>query len=543
MHVVTAAQMRDIEAATVAAGSTWAALMERAGAGVAAVIQELCGTVAGMPVLVLVGGGNNGGDGLVIARHLHDAGARVALYIWQREATTADHDANWHQCRQRDIHETLAADDPDLAYLHRLLADAALIVDALLGSGANRPLAGVLAAIVAAANATRQQRSVPVVAVDLPTGIHADTGRINGVALAAQYTVATGLLKRGLLLYPGRSYAGNIRVVPIGIAAQELETVMSTQLTRDTVRPLLPARPEDAHKGTFGKLLVVAGSLAYPGAAALATTAAARSGAGLVTLAAPRAVLGLVPRAPEITLLPLADAAGVAAPTAAETIRKKLEGYAALLIGCGLDTEEPIEQFFRRLLGFEQPRTAPRVGFRTTTADQASPQDPLYDPANLPPTVIDADGLNLLAQIEAWHTHLPAGRCILTPHPGEMRRLLGGEEMPADPVQTAADAAQQWQQVVVLKGATTVIATPDGSTQIAAAGNPALATAGTGDVLAGVLAGLLAQGVAPAAAAALGVYLHSAAGALLRDELGDSGTLASDLLPRLPLAIKALKAE
>ncbi len=543
MHVVTAAQMHDIEAATVAAGSTWATLMERAGAGIAGVVLELLGTPTGVPVLVLVGPGNNGGDGLVIARHLHDAGAQVALYIWRRDPATAERDANWQQCRRRDIAEVLADDDPTLAHLHRLLADATLIVDALLGSGTSRPLEGLLAAIVNAVNTTSQQRRRAVVAVDVPTGIHADTGRINGVALVASHTIATGLLKRGVLLYPGRSYAGILRVVPIGIATQELETVMSTQLTRDTVRALVPARPADAHKGTFGKVLVVAGSLAYPGAAALATTAAARAGAGLVTLAAPRAVLGLVPRTPEITLLPLADTAGIATTAAAKTVREKLDGYDALLIGCGLDTEEPIDQFFKRLLGFEQPRTAPRVGFRPATVDVSNEQDPLYDPAKLPPTVIDADGLNLLATLEQWHTRLPASRCILTPHPGEMRRLLGVEELPTDPVQTAADAAHQWQQIVVLKGATTVIATPDGATRIHAAGNPALATAGTGDVLAGVLAALLAQGLTPADAAMLGVYLHGAAGALLRDELGDAGTLASDLLPRLPLAIKALKAE
>lgn len=348
-----------------------------------------------------------------------------------------------------------------------------------------------------------------------------------------------------MLLYPGRRAVGTHVVVPIGIPPQELEQIMSIQINKERVRSLLPARPDDAHKGTFGKVLVVAGSLVYPGAAVLASTAAARAGAGLVTLATPRSVAGLALRTPEVTLLPLAESNGAIAPSAAETVRKHLDerAYTALLIGCGLDTEEATAQFFKRVLGYEQPRSAPRVGFRPPDSiGTDSSGDPLYDPERLPPTVVDADGLNLLAQIEAWPTRLPAERLILTPHPGEMCRLLKQAELAADLVQVAADAAQAWQQVVVLKGATTIVATPDGATRILAAGNPALATAGTGDVLAGIIAALLAQGLATADAATLGVYLHSAAGALLRDELGEMGTLASDLLPRLPLVIRALKA-
>lgn len=549
MHVVTAAQMRAIEAASVAAGvGTWAELMERAGSGVAHVVQRMLGNPTGKRVLILVGSGNNGGDALVVARQLHDAGALPTLYIWQRTEVAGD--PNWQQCRQRGIPELNAHADPEQHHLREQLGQTQIVVDGLLGSGGTRPITGLLAQIIATINAVVGQtqataQRVRVVAIDIPTGVHADTGQINGIALHADLTVATGLPKRGMLLYPGRCAVGKHVVVPIGIPLQELEQIMSIQINKESVVSLLPTRPDDAHKGTFGKVLVVAGSLAYPGAAALASTAAARAGAGLVTLATPRSVAGLALRTPEVTLLPLAESSGAIAPSAAETVRKHLnEGdYAALLIGCGLDTEEATAQFFKRVLGYEQPRSAPRVGFRlpdTTGTDSSG--DPLYDPEQLPPTVIDADGLNLLAQIEEWPTRLPAERLILTPHPGEMRRLLKQAELAADLVQVAADAAQAWRQVVVLKGATTIVATPDGATRILAAGNPALATAGTGDVLAGIIAALLAQGLATTDAATLGVYLHSAAGALLRDELGEMGTLASDLLPRLPLVIRALKA-
>jgi NAD(P)H-hydrate epimerase len=553
--LVTTAEMRALEQAAVDRGATWAGLMEQAGWGVGQEALRLLGDAAGKRVLVLVGPGNNGGDGLVVARHLHDAGALVELYLWHRGDATAD--ANWQRCRERGIAEHLASDDPSQARLGQLLAECDLVVDALLGAGISRVVAGELAEIVAVVNDRRQtiddrrrvtndehssivhRPSSIVLSIDLPTGIHSDTGAVMEVALRADITVATGLIKCGLLQYPGRSYAGEILVVEIGLPPALLEAIMSEKIDAARARKLLPRRPDDAHKGTFGKVMVIAGSIQYPGAASLATAGAARAGAGLVTLATGRSGLGGPGRLPEVTLqlLPEADWNALGEGAADEAL-KHLDGFQALLVGPGLGREEPTRLFLERLLGIDSPRHRGHIGFRVGTSAEkpAEKQRP-----ELPPTVIDADALTLLSQIESWWERLPSGRCVLTPHPGEMKRLLAAEELDADLVTVAEQAAKKWSQVVVLKGATTVIADADGRSLVNDGGNAALATAGTGDVLSGAIAGLLAQGLKPTDAAALGVYLHSAAGRIVRDDLGDMGTLASDLLPRLPLAIKALK--
>ncbi len=539
MLVVTTEEMRRLEQAAVDAGDTWDGLMEHAGWGVAQEALRYLGVVQARHVVVLVGSGNNGGDGLVVARHLHDAGASVHIYLWRR--TDVPGDMNWQRCRQRGIAETLASDDIDQSMLRQLLTRADMVIDALLGMGVSREVSGDLACIVDVTNSIRAQKNdLLVLSIDLPTGTHSDHGTILGISIHADATVATGLCKRGLLFYPGKGCAGTLSVADIGIPSEHLEGIMSKTITVEQARALLPHRSEDAHKGTFGKALVVAGSLLYPGAAALASAGAGRAGAGLVTLATARSITALSGRGPEVTLLPLPEAdLGTLGPAAAVELLKNIDGYTSLLIGPGLGREESTSLFLQRLFGLEQPQKRQRVGFRIQAATQEA-GDASAETHELPPTVIDADGLNLLAQIDEWYVHVPAGQCILTPHPGEMKRLLHVEELDADQVKVATQAAAQWQQVVVLKGATTVIAAPDGRSAIYADGNPALATAGTGDVLSGVITGLLAQKMDLFDAAVLGVYLHAAAGALLREELGDMGTLASDLLPRLPLVIKAL---
>jgi NAD(P)H-hydrate epimerase len=554
MKQVTTTQMRALEQAIVDAGATWEGLMEQAGWGVAQEAMRLLGAARGQHVLVLVGPGNNGGDALVAARHLHDAGARIALYLWGRPDTPDD--ANRRRCHERDIAEVEASDDAGLAALRHLLVTCNLVIDGLLGMGISRPVAGELAEIVAAVNGARESRTknqepgsgtevlssrFSVLSIDMPTGVHSDTGAVLGDAIRADMTVATGLIKRGLLQQPGRMYAGEIRQAEIGLAPDQVEAIMSEMIDARSARALLPARPDDAHKGTFGKVMVVASSLLYPGAASLATAGAARVGAGVVTLATGRSTLGGPGRLAEVTLRPLAEAEwGTLGEAAADELLKHLEGYSALLIGPGLGRDEPVRAFLERLLGLDQPRARGYIGFRTgpsgdTAAEKQRPE--------LPPMVLDADALNLLSQIEGWWERLPRGRCVLTPHPGEMKRLLKVEELDEDRAKAAEEAAARWGQILVLKGATTVVAEPGGRSALNDGGNAALATAGTGDVLAGAIAGLLAQGLTPFEAATLGVYLHSAAGRLVRAELGDAGALASDLLPRLPLAIKGLKAE
>jgi hydroxyethylthiazole kinase-like uncharacterized protein yjeF len=539
MKLAYTQQMRDLEAAAVAAGQTWAGLMEQAGTGVAQEILAQLDDAHARRALILVGPGNNGGDALVVARHLAQAGLQLQLYLWRR--IYRDDDLNWQLCRQLGLPETFAADDPEQDTLVHLLQSADYVVDGLLGMGTQRPVADLLAAIVQTVNRVRAARpDLQIVSIDLPTGIQSDSGAVLDHAIRADLTVATGLAKRGLLCQPGRSYAGRIALAPIQLVAEHVEAIMSETIDSALASRLLPARPADSHKGTYGKAMVVAGSILYPGAAILASAAAARVGAGIVTLASGRSVLLTPGRIPEVTLRPLPESDGVLNEAAADEVLKHLDGYRALLVGPGLGSEPPTREFIKRLLAIEPPRHRSGIGFRLASG-QEQPLSTDTRP-DLPPTVLDADALNHLSNLDAWWEHVPAGRCVLTPHPGEMKRLLALESFD-DPVKLASEAAERWQQIVVLKGATTIIADPSGRTVLHDAANPALATAGTGDVLAGAIVGLLAQGVAPFDAAALGVYLHSAAGRLVRDEFGDAGALASDLLPRLPLAIKAFREQ
>lgn len=539
MKLAYTQQMRDLEAAAVAAGQTWAGLMEQAGTGVAQTILAQLDDAHARRALILVGPGNNGGDALVVARHLAQAGLQLQLYLWRR--IYRDDDLNWQLCRQLGLPETFAADDPEQDTLVHLLQSADYVVDGLLGMGTQRPVADLLAAIVQTVNRVRAARpDLQIVSIDLPTGIQSDSGAVLDHAIRADLTVATGLAKRGLLCQPGRSYAGRIALAPIQLVAEHVEAIMSETIDSALASRLLPARPADSHKGTYGKAMVVAGSILYPGAAILASAAAARVGAGIVTLASGRSVLLTPGRIPEVTLRPLPESDGVLNEAAADEVLKHLDGYRALLVGPGLGSEPPTREFIKRLLAIEPPRHRSGIGFRLASG-QEQPLSTDTRP-DLPPTVLDADALNHLSNLDAWWEHVPAGRCVLTPHPGEMKRLLALESFD-DPVKLASEAAERWQQIVVLKGATTIIADPSGRTVLHDAANPALATAGTGDVLAGAIVGLLAQGVAPFDAAALGVYLHSAAGRLVRDEFGDAGALASDLLPRLPLAIKVFREQ
>jgi len=310
---------------------------------------------------------------------------------------------------------------------------------------------------------------------------------------------------------------------------------MNSALTAAHVRDLLPKRPADAHKYTFGRVLVIAGSVTCPGAASLATAAAARVGAGLVVLGVGRSAQHGPGRIPEVVLQILPEAEwGYLGEAAAEEVRQHLAGTSALLLGPGIGRDDTTRQFVCRLLGVSRTGEHP-VGFATG----ATPAEP--PPTALPPLVLDADALTLLAGVERWWQHLPVGSAVLTPHAGEMARLLGVAVLDGDHLAIATNAAKQWRQVVVLKGATTVIADPTGQCVHLSAPNPALATAGTGDVLAGCIAGLLAQGMPPFAAALAGVFIHAQAGAEVARDIGDTGALASDLLPRLPLVIKALR--
>jgi NAD(P)H-hydrate epimerase len=332
---------------------------------------------------------------------------------------------------------------------------------------------------------------------------------------------------------------GDVVVADIAIPPELADDVVLEMATAAQIRGWLPPRPRSAHKGTFGRALIVAGSVNYVGAAALAGAGASRVGAGLVTMALPMPIQPAVAaNLTEATYLLLPHDMGVVASGAVGVLEEALGDYEALLLGPGLTQEEETVAFVHSFLGLERPERRGHIGFLPSSS-----REELERP-DLPPLVVDADGLNALAQAERWWQALPPGT-ILTPHPGEMARLMGGEvqakEIQSDREGVARRMAGEWDVVVVLKGAFTVVAAPDGRVTVVPFANAGLATAGSGDVLAGAIVGLRAQGMDAFEAAVAGAYLHGLAGELVRADLGDMGMVAGDLPSRLPLALQRIR--
>ncbi len=520
MKLVTAAEMGALEKSAAANGRPPPVLMEDAGLGVAQEVWIDMGTAPDRKAVVLVGPGNNGGDGLVAARHLHDWGVQVTVILL---SSRSDDDANLKQVVERGVPVHSVADGDGLAALDEALEGADAVIDAVLGTGRGRPLGGTFAEALGRVSEARGRGPIglKVFAVDLPTGLNGDTGVVDPLALRADVTVALGCSKVGLHSLPGAEYAGRVEVVDIGLPAQAVEALPVELLNARWVRERLPARPAGANKGTFGRVLVVAGSRLYVGAARLASVGALRVGAGLVTLACPASVQPLVAAGMnEATYLPLPDAPGAegfVAGEAAVEVARALEDHNVLLLGPGLGQGPHQESFIRQVL-YSLREEGPEV-------------------------LVDADGLNNLAKLPRWWERMTA-RCVLTPHPGEHARLTGRSigEIQGDRMSAAREAAAEWGQTVALKGAYTVIAAADGRAGVNPYANPGLASGGTGDVLAGAVAGLMAQGLAPFEAACCGAYLHGAAAEGLRRDLGDAGILAGDLLPELPRTLRELRA-
>lgn len=533
MKVVSVAEMTRLDEEAQKQGVSIPFMMENAGRLVAQEIEKRR-PIAGKSVLVLVGPGNNGGDGLVAARYLKVAGAKATAYLWDRKGE----DKALASAKDEGV---VIFADKDNATLARLLDESEIVVDALLGTGANRPIEGRLGEILGLLKERCKRRPKPfVVALDLPTGLNADTGAIDPTAVPADLTVVLTAPKRGFFIFPGAEYIGELVTVDIGIPETLTEGIKAELATSEMVQELLPPRPRSANKGTFGKVLVVAGSSNYTGAPYLAAAAATRVGTGLVTMGVAASLFPiLAAKIHEATFLLLPHDLGGLIPEATRLIFKRVSEYQALLLGPGLGREEKTVEFVHTLLGLEKAAKRKEIGF-LTKGQQAEEKAT----ATLPAIVIDADGLNALAKIQGWWKALPPAT-ILTPHPGEMARLMGmsTEDVQARRLDIAREAAQKWGRVVVLKGAHTLVASPTGELTISPFANPGLASAGTGDVLAGAIVGFLAQGIEPYAAAICGVYVHGLTGEIAKRAFGDAGMVASDLLPLLPQAIKRLKEE
>jgi len=514
MKIITAQQSRNIDKRAIRDfGIPGLVLMENAASAVMAEMEQFFDGLAGVKIGIVCGKGNNGGDGLALARRLRIRGitVRVAL-LASFGAVKSEAKVNLTILRKMDVEILQNATVRSLA---DLISWSDILVDAMLGVGLSSPLKGLYARAVDMINTAGR----PVVAIDLPTGVEADTGSILGAAVKADLTVTMALLKRGLVLYPGAEYAGAVRIADIGIPREviEKEPVSVSLLDHGAVWGVVSNRVPDAHKGDFGHLMVVAGSPGKAGAAVMTAKGALRTGAGLVSVATPNSLVPIIQSGiPEAMCVPSAESIeGTLGLGAEEELLKAVQKMSACALGPGLSTHYETVQ---AVLNFVQRITVP--------------------------VVIDADGLNAFAGFTDILRKTKAS-LIVTPHPGEMGRLLGisSAEVQKDRIGVASSFAKKHNLTVVLKGAATIVATPSGWVYVNTTGNPGMASGGTGDALTGMIGSFLAQGYGASQAACLGVYLHGLAGDLAAKEKGEMAMIAGDLIEKIPEAILTLSKE
>ena len=512
IKLVGGREMAEIDRRTISeTGISGAELMERAGRGVFEAIEARWEGLDGLAIIVICGKGNNGGDGFAIARLLREAMVPTRVFLAAQRAAV-DGDAALHLQRFEDSggQAESIVDEADLAEFKATLKQADLVIDALLGTGlrgAPRPAVGAIIKCIL-------QSQLPVVAVDLPSGLDADTGQVHGTCLQAVLTVTFGLPKCGHIFFPGRAHCGVLHLVDIGFPPEIIaESPAATYLlTAESLAPLIPRRAEDAHKGTCGTVVVVAGSVGMTGAAALAAETALLAGAGRVVLGTPASLNDILEvKLTEVMTRPLAEVKKhrCLSLRSLGDILALCENSNCLALGPGLGRHPETAELIRRLV---------------SRVEQC--------------LVVDADGLNALAAVSDILKER-ARPLVLTPHIGEFVRLTGlrKEAILENLREQASRYAQEFGLTLVLKGAPTLIATAEGRVMVNSSGNAGMATAGSGDVLTGLIAGLVAQGVEPVEAACLGVFLHGRAGDWVRDQQGEWGMKAGDISKAVPRTI------
>lgn len=506
--VLTATEMADMDRKAIdELGIPGMVLMENAGREVVAQIKALLGNPKNKKVVIFCGKGNNGGDGYVVARYLVNMGARVEIYlIGEHNEVQGDARTNLEILTRLGVNAL-----PIKAWLKQSPAPGFdLVVDALLGTGVKGELKGNYRNIVESINTLR----APKVAIDLPTGMETDTGAVHGPCVHADVTVTMACLKRGLLLSPGREHAGRVVVADIGMPQVVLNEsgIRTFQSTEKFIQNVLPRRAPNAFKNRCGTVFVIGGSAGMTGAVTLSSEAALRVGAGMAMLGIPGSLNPILEtKLTEVMTLPLQETESQSISyEAREKISERLSWSNVLAVGPGLTTHEDSLKLLEWLLqNYEHP------------------------------IVLDADALNCLAKkmdiIKNAKSDL-----ILTPHPGELSRLTGKttKDILADPIEVARETAQKWGFVLILKGGPTIIASPDGDVFINPTGNAGMATAGMGDVLTGVVAGLIAQGMSVVDGAVAAVYLHGLAGDFVKAEMGQAGLIAGDVAGHLPSVMK-----
>jgi hydroxyethylthiazole kinase-like uncharacterized protein yjeF len=507
MRLVTNAEMKKIDAWSIKSlGIPGCVLMENAGQGCVNVLEEYF-DLEDLKVLIVCGKGNNGGDGFVVARLLNNRGSRVkVILIGKGRSLTGDARLNYQLAKKADcdIHET-----SDMKQIKRILHgfDPGVIVDALFGTGFQGSPKGIYKKLIDAMN----DSNAFILSVDIPSGIQGDNGQFQDTCIVADATATMCLPKRGNYLYPGRELCGDLYIVDIGVPYHKIKDGYPQVLDFDMIHALIPLRPVDGHKGTFGNVLIVAGARGFSGAAAMAATSTLKTGAGLVRLAAPKGLMNaLEAKLLEVVKVPLAQTSEeTISPDARKTVLQHLDTADAAVIGPGITTNDATAVFLHELLS----------DIRC-------------------PVVIDADALNICAQYKKWHTELNAP-FIMTPHPGELSRLTGlsPEKINLLRIDLAPELAKKFGGVLVLKGAPTVIASPQGEVFVNPTGNSGLASAGSGDVLVGMIAGFLGQGCGVLSASLIAVFLHGLCADLSLEDSNEYSLTASDLIKKIPDAL------
>jgi NAD(P)H-hydrate epimerase len=492
-------------------------LMENAGVQVTQTVKHFLGkNVGGRKVMILVGKGNNGGDGLVVARHLVNAGVEVKVFLLVRsEEIKGDARTNLEILRHLPVSIITVIENRDLNVVRLALLSADLIVDAIYGTGFKGEVPLLVAQVIRLVN--NRERSV--IAIDVPSGLEADTGRVHGEAIRATCTVTLALPKLGLVLEPGAGLVGDLIVADISIPKALIDSQNIKRTLLDgmwCLQHLVKRRPEE-HKGNYGHVLVLGGSEGLTGAVVLAGEAALRTGAGLVTVGVPVSLNSIIEnKLTEVMSFALPETANKTLdPNGLLILENLFKRVAVVAVGPGMSRYPEAPELVRELLKMVSV-----------------------------PVIIDADGLNAVAEDVSM---LKAAQfpVVLTPHPGEMSKLMGVsiEEIQENRIAAAKKAATQWGVIVVLKGNRTIVATPDEQIYVNTTGNPGMATGGTGDVLTGIIAGLIAQGLEPVISANLGVYVHGVVGDRVREVKGMRGLIASDLIQQLPGVLRELEEE
>ena len=507
--------MREMDKRAISGGTPGIELMERAGTGLVSILKEEIPEIARKKFVVFVGSGNNGGDGLVVARKLKELGAGVGVALLaEEEEMKEDTKTNLNRVRRAEI-ETIPLKDLSTERIKEEISRSDIIVDAIFGTGFSGIIGGIIKDTIEAINSSKKY----VVACDIPSGVNGNTGEVGGTCVASDLTVTFAYPKRGLFLYPGCRFSGSIRVVDIGIKEEDLPSRWS-MLTSSEIKEILPKRRKDAHKKDFGHVLILAGSLGMTGAATLTCQGALRVGAGLVTLGIPESLNTIMEvKITEAMTFPLPETEekSLSSKGMGEILdfieRRKVD---VIVIGPGLSTNRNTGKLVKKILY--------RVGL---------------------PCILDADGINLLVG-EASLAKAKA-EIIMTPHPGELGRLLGkkAEEVQRERIRYALQFSKENNLICVLKGYQTVVAKGE-DVFINPLGNPGMASGGSGDVLSGMIGGLVAQLLlmetgkkdSLLSAAIAGVYLHSLAGDLARREKEEMGLIASDIVEKIPGAIR-----